>query len=64
MKKRTKICIIVFTCILVLSVVSIYSIPKLRVTLFVNAYHELIKEGLKAGHGVPADDAVFLDTRQ
>lgn len=60
MKSRIKIGIIVIACILVLSVVSIYSIPKLRVTLFVNTYHELIEEGYKAGHGVPADDAVFL----
>ena len=60
MKKGIKIGGIVLACILFVSVISIYSIPKLRVTLFVNTYHELIEEGLKAGHGVPADDAVLL----
>ena len=60
MKKGMKIGGIVLACILFVSVVSIYSVPKLRVTIFVNTYHELIEEGLQAGHGVPADDAVFL----
>ena len=60
MKKGIKIGIVVLVCIFVLTVVSIYSIPKLRISLFVNMYHELIEEGLTAGHGVPADDAVLL----
>lgn len=60
MKKGMKIGSIVLVCILFLSVICIYSIPKLRISLFVNVYHELIEDGLKAGHGVPADDAVFL----
>lgn len=60
MKRGIKIGIIVLACVLVLSVISIYSIPQLRVSLFVNTYHELIEDGLTAGHGVPADDAVFL----
>ena len=60
MKKRIKISLIVLVCILMLSVISIYSVPKVRVSLFVNTYHELIEERLNAGHGVPADDAVFL----
>ena len=59
-KKGIKIGIVVIVGIFVLTVVSIYSIPKLRVSLFVNIYHELIEEGLTAGHGVPADDAVLL----
>lgn len=60
MKKRMTNCSIVLACILTLLGISIYSIPKLRVTLFVKMYHEVIEEGLEAGHGVPADDAVFL----
>lgn len=39
---------------------SVYSIPKLRVSLFVHSYHELIEAGLAAGNGVPADDAVLF----
>ena len=60
MKKGIKIGFIVLVCVLLLSALSIYAIPQLRVTLFVNTYHELIEEGLKAGNGVPADDAVVL----
>lgn len=60
MKKVIKFSVIVFICILFVSVISIYFIPKLRVVLFVKAYHERIEEGLKAGNGVPADDAVLL----
>lgn len=60
MKKKIKIGIVVLVCILLLSIISIYSTPKLRVVLFVNAYHTLIEEGLEAGHGVPADDTVLL----
>lgn len=60
MKKEIKIGIILMVCILVLSVICIYSVPKLRVSLFVNAYHELIEESLAASHGVPADDAVLF----
>lgn len=60
MKKAKRICVIVFVCVLLLSVISIYTIPKLRVVLFVNAYHKIIEDALKAGNGVPADDAVLL----
>lgn len=60
MKKRIKISVSVLICFLLLSIVSIYSVPKLRVTLFVNFYHELIEDNLLANNGVPADDAVFL----
>ena len=60
MKKSIKIGVTVLVCSLLLSVISIYSVPKLRISLFVNTYHELIEEGLKSGNGVPADDAVFL----
>ena len=60
MKKGIKIGFIVLVCVLLLSALTIYAIPQLRVKLFVNTYHELIEEGLKAGNGVPADDAVFL----
>ena len=60
MKKGIRIFAVVLACICILTVVSIYSIPRLRVSLFVHTYHEWIEEGLTAGHGVPADDAVFL----
>jgi len=60
MKKRIKISIGIFLSVLLLLIISIYAIPKLRITLFVNMYHELIEENLKANNGVPADDAVFL----
>ena len=60
MKKRIKISIGIFLSVLILSMSSIYAIPKLRVTLFVNMYHELIEENLKANNGVPADEAVVL----
>lgn len=60
-KKRTiKIIVAAFACILLVSVIGIYSIPKLRVSLFVHAYHDLIEENLAVGNGVPADDAVLL----
>lgn len=59
MKKKRKWFI---TIIIILIVVfgSIYFIPKLRVSLFVHSYHGLIEEGLAAGNGVPADDAVLF----
>ena len=60
MKKRIKRSIGIFLSVLLLLILSIYAIPKLRITLFVNMYHELIEENLKADNGVPADDAVFL----
>ena len=60
MKKGMKIGITVLVCALLLSGLSIYSVPQLRVSLFVNTYHTLIEDGLKAGNGVPADDAVIL----
>lgn len=60
MKRRVKISISILICVLLLSIVSIYSIPKLRVTLFVTLYHEWIEDNLLANNGVPADDAVLL----
>ncbi len=59
MKKKRTI-IITVAIILLLAVVSIFCIPKIRVSLFVHSYHELIEEALADGHGVPADDAVFF----
>lgn len=59
MKKRKKYAITI-VCILLLAFISIYTVPKLRTLLFVNLYHELIEENLKAGNGVPAAEAVFL----
>ena len=58
MKKRKWIIAIIIVLIVALG--SVYSIPKLRVSLFVHSYHELIEEALAAGNGVPADDAVLL----
>lgn len=60
MKKGIKIGITVLVCVLLLSALSIYTVPQLRVSRFVNTYHTLIEDGLKAGNGVPADDAVIL----
>lgn len=60
MKKRIKISFGIFLSILILSLLSIYGIPKLRVTFFVNMYHELIEENLMANNGVPADEAVLF----
>ena len=59
MKKKRK-WIFVMVILLIVALVSIYSVPKLRVSLFVHSYHELIEDGLAAGNGVPADDAVLL----
>lgn len=58
MKKRK--CIIAIIIVLIVALGSIYFIPKLRVSLFVHSYHELIEDGLVAGNGVPADDAVLF----
>lgn len=62
MKKKKTIIIVaaVLSCILLVSVISIYAVPKLRVSLFVHIYHDQIEESLAAGNGVPADDAVLL----
>ena len=59
-KRILKIGAMAFVCVLLVAVISIYSIPILRTTLFVHTYHELIEESLSAGNGVPADDAVFF----
>lgn len=55
--KTVGLCLI---CLLLVSVVSIYAIPKLRISLFVHTYHEQIENSLSAGNGVPADDTVFF----
>ena len=60
MKKRIKISVSMLICFLLLSIVSIYLIPKLRVVLFVNMYHEMIEDNLLESNGVPADEAVLL----
>ena len=57
--KKSKILISV-TIIFLLTIACISSIPRFRVSLFVHGYHKLIEEGLSAGNGVPADDAVLL----
>ena len=59
-KKTVKIVVVFLVCILIVSAICIFTVPKLRTTLFVHLYHELIEDGLTAGNGVPADDAVFL----
>ena len=63
MKKKRK-WIIVAIAVLIVAVGCVYSIPKLRVNLFVHSYHELFEESLAdsdAIHiGVPAEDAVLL----
>ena len=60
MKKGVKLGLTVIGCAVFLTAICIYSIPKLRVSLFVSIYHELIEESLATGNGVPADDAVLL----
>ena len=59
MKKKRK-WIIAVIIVLIVALGSVYSIPKLRVSLFVHSYHELIEDGLAGGNGVPADDAVLF----
>ncbi len=60
MKKRMKLGATIAVCTLLLTVMGIYSVPKLRAAFFVNLYYELIEENLRVNNGVPADDAVFL----
>lgn len=60
MNKGIKMGVAVLVCVLLLSVLTIYTVPQLRVSLFVNTYHTLIEEGIKAGNGVPSDEAVML----
>lgn len=60
MKKRRKTGIAIASGMLIVVLVSMYAVPKLRVSLFVKLYAGLIEENLKANNGVPADDAVFL----
>lgn len=60
MKNKKKRFTIAVVCMLFLALASIYSVPKLRTVLFVKMYYELIEENLKAGNGVPAEEAVFL----
>lgn len=48
-KKRTiKIIAVSFACILLLSVISIYTIPKFRITLYVHLYHDSMERSLNA----------------
>ena len=58
--KKKRIVIMVVVIILLLAVVSICFVPKVRVSLFVHSYHELIENALANGNGVPADDSVFF----
>lgn len=60
MKKNAKIGIVTVICILLLAVAMIYAIPKVRVTLFVNTYHELFENAFAAGQGFPHGDAVLF----
>jgi len=59
-KKRTRLVIVAVIGVVLLATVFSYASPKLRASLFVHAYHDLIEEGLTAGNGVPADDAVLF----
>ena len=58
--KRTRIIVVAVIGIVLLATVFSHANPKLRTILFVHAYHDLIEEGLAAGNGVPADDAVLF----
>lgn len=60
MKKNVRAAALAIACVLVLSVIGVYAVPKLRVTLFVELYHEQFEEGYADGQGVPAEDAVLL----
>ena len=59
-KRKIKTIVIVLACLILISVIGVYAVPKLRVNLFVHTYHEMIEESLSVGNGVPADDAVFF----
>lgn len=59
-KKGTRLIIATVISVVFLATVFSYASPKLRASLFVRAYHDLIEESLAAGNGVPADDAVLF----
>ena len=59
-KKRTRIILAAIIGVVLLASALCYANPKIRTSLFVHAYHDLIEEGLAAGNGVPADDAVLF----
>ena len=49
-KKRTRLVIVAVIGVVLLATVFSYASPKLRASLFVHAYHDLIEEGLTAGN--------------
>lgn len=60
MKKGITIAIIILTGLIFLSLLGVYTIPKLRVSLFVHVHHERIEESLRTSGGVPADNRLAL----
>ena len=53
-KKRViKITTIVLACLLLISAISIYAIPKLRITLYVHIYHNSMEKALNAENQAP-----------
>jgi len=59
-KKRTKIIVAAAIGVVLLASALCYANPRTRTSLFVHVYHDRIEEGLAAGNGVPADDAVLF----
>lgn len=59
-KKRIRPIIAAIVGAALLISVFCYANPKLRVSLFVHTYHNLIEKGLTDGNGVPADDTVLF----
>lgn len=58
--KKKKVVTLFVVLILLISVVCVCFIPKVRASLFVYCYHNMIEDALTEGHGVPADEAVFF----
>ncbi len=52
-KRIIKISAIAFVCVLLVSAISIYAIPKLRITLYVHLYHNSMEEALNAENQAP-----------
>ncbi len=61
MKKHKWIWIAVV--IVVIAAVFLFNSPKFRAKLFVGLYAETIENGMAAGNGVPADDAILFGYR-
>ena len=59
-KKKVTVAVATVVCIIFAATIFVHANPKLRTTLFVHAYHDLMEEGFANHSGVPADEAVLL----